>query len=290
MPNLPTTVTELNESLPSLAVCNRHARARVFLHGAHVASFRPVGEGELLWMSLRSTFAPGKPIRGGVPICFPWFGPHAERADLPVHGLVRLVPWSLTAAEDLPDGRTRLVLDLSSSADTQAIWPHPFALTYTVTVGSTLELALQVKNSGAQPFTFEEALHTYFDVGDVRRCSVSGLEGTRYLDKVDGAQERAQTGAVTFASETDRVYQGTTAACVIHDPAQGRQIVVEKEASRTTVVWNPWVGKAARMADFGDEEWPGMVCVETANAGAERLTLPPGGTHTLVARIGARRA
>jgi glucose-6-phosphate 1-epimerase len=291
---LPASVTESGEALPSLAIVNRHARARIYLHGAHVASFRPTGEGEILWMSARSSFAAGKPIRGGVPICFPWFGPHAERADLPVHGLVRTLPWSLAAAEDLPDGGTRVRLTLGASAETRALWPHDFELAYTVTVGATLGLALDVRNIEGRnvetaPFAFEEALHTYFDVADVRRCSIRGLEGARYRDKVGGGDDHAQAGAITFDGETDRVYRATTATCVVEDAVQGRRIVVDKSGSRTTVVWNPWVAKAARMPDFGDHEWPGMVCVETANAGTERISLAPGASHLMSARIGVRR-
>lgn len=286
---LPSSVTEIAHELPAVGVSNRHARATIFLHGAHVASWRPVGEAEVLWTSVRSWFAAGKPIRGGVPICFPWFGAHPTDAAQPAHGIARLRPWTLGEAEDLADGRTRVVFRLASDPQTEAVWPHAFELKYTVVVGAELELTLEVKNSGQEAFTFEEALHTYFDVADVRRAKLTGLEGARYLDKVDGGAERTQAGPLLFTAETDRVFAGAEGPCTIEDPVLGRKIVVAKAGSKTTVVWNPWVAKAARMPDYGDEEWPGMVCVEAANAGTERVTLGAGQARELRQVIGVRR-
>ncbi len=289
-PPLPPSVTEASQGLRSLAICNRHARARIFLQGAHVAEWRPVGHEEGLWTSVRSLFEPGKPIRGGIPICFPWFGPHPTRSDLPPHGFARLLPWTLTGAEDLADGRTRVTLALRSSDETRAIWPHEFALSLSVVVGATLALELAVTNEGTTPISFEEALHTYFSVGDVRRTTVEGLAGATYVDKVDGATRKAQgPDSIAFTGETDRVHLGAEGSCAVVDAALGRRIEIGKRGSRTTVVWNPWVAKAARMPDFGDDEWPGMVCVETANAADDRIELAAGQTHELVAEIAIAR-
>jgi glucose-6-phosphate 1-epimerase len=162
---------------------------------------------------------------------------------------------------------------------------------YRVTVGSSLELSLEVGNTGDVAFSFEEALHTYFTVEDVRTIEVRGLEGADYLDKVGGATPRSQGPApIRFTGETDRVYLNTTAACTVHDPGKGRRIVVRKSGSDATVVWNPWIDKARAMPDYGDDEWPGMVCVETANVNAHAVTLAPGGRHTLTATIGIAAA
>lgn len=288
MLSLPPTVTRSTDSLESLTICNRHARALIYLQGAHVLSFRPVGEGEVLWSSVRSHFAPGKPIRGGIPICFPWFGAGATPAH-PAHGFARLTPFELVQVEDKDDGATHLRLRLVDSDATRALWPHPFAVSVDITVGKSLVMAFTVANTGSAPFTFEEALHTYFDVADVRNVSVVGLEDAPFLDKVAGGEAKSIPGPIRFEAETDRVYNATTAVTRIDDPDLVRSIVVEKEASNTTVVWNPWVAKAAKMPDYGDEEWPGMVCVESANAGADKLTLQPGETHKLVLRVGVRR-
>jgi len=286
---LPSTVTRSSDTLESLTICNRHARARIFLQGAHVLSFRPVGEGEVLWSSVRSQFSPGKPIRGGIPICFPWFGAGSSPAH-PAHGFARTTSFECVRAEDSADGATHLRFRLVDSEATRALWPHPFAASVDITVGATLVIAFTIANTGDAPFSFEEALHTYFDVADARRVSVAGLEDAPFLDKVaGGATPTSAPGPIRFEAETDRVYNATTASTRIDDPDLVRSIVIEKEASNSTVVWNPWVAKAARMPDFGDDEWPGMVCVESANAGADRLTLQPGESHKLVLRVGVRR-
>ena len=271
-------------------VANAYATAQLYLQGGHVARFQPAGHQAVLWMSGQSLFAHGKPIRGGVPICWPWFGPHASDRSLPAHGFARTRLWTLEETAALSDGRTRVVLVLRSDAETLAIWPHAFVLRYTITVGTTLELDLRCDNPGDAPFTCAEALHTYLTVGDVRQIRVGGLTGTTYVDKVRQAERFTEAGDVTIAGETDRVYLGTATTCTVTDPLLGRRLVIAKEGSQATVVWNPWIAKAKAMADFGDEEWPAMVCVETANALDHALVIPPGGSHHLVARISAEPA
>ena len=272
--------------LVRLDVANEHAEAQVYLHGAHVTRFCPHGAQPVLWMSGKSLFAPGKPIRGGVPICWPWFGPHPSDSSQPAHGFVRSRLWTLEETAALSDGRTRLVLTLRSDDETLQRWPHAFALRYTVTVGTTLELDLRSDNPGTAPFTCAEALHTYLTVGDVRQIGISGLSGTTYVDKMRQAQRFSDQGEVTISAETDRVYLDTTATCTVRDPLLGRRLVIAKDGSQATVVWNPWIAKAKAMPDFGDDEWPGMVCIETVNALDHTLTIPPGGSHHMTARIG----
>lgn len=287
---LPDSVTRNTRDLESLHVCNRFARASLFLHGAQVVAFRPVGEAEVLWTSVRSAYVAGKAIRGGVPICFPWFGAHPTRADLPGHGFARLSRWSLSNAIDLSDGRTQLTLCLESNEHTLAAWPHRFFATYTITLGSTLELALEIENRDAAPFTFEAALHSYFDVADIRQTTLEGLGGASYLDNAAALAPRVEQPLATFTGETDRWFHGSEATCIIGDPRLGRRIVVAKQASNTTIVWNPWSEKAARLADFGDHEWPGMLCVETANVGEHRITLEPAQRHLMGQTISIERA
>ena len=179
-----------------------------------------------------------------------------------------------------------LVFELSPPVAPSAAWPHAFAASYRVTIGSALTLALEVSNPGGDAITFEEALHTYFAVRDVRAIQITGLEDTDYLDKVGGTTQRNQgTEPIRFTRETDRVYLRTEAASTLHDPGHGRRIVVRKSGSAATVVWNPWVDKARAMPDFGDDEWPEMVCIETANVNVHAITLAPGARHTLSATI-----
>ena len=181
------------------------------------------------------------------------------------------------------------VLELVSDEATRALFPHDVRVSLEVVVGSSLSLALTVRNTGPLPLPFEEALHTYLAVSDVRQCRVSGLEGTAFVDKTAaGARRPGEPAPIVVAAETDRVYLGTEAAVTVEDAAWARRIVVSKTGSRTTVVWNPWVAKAKAMPDFGDDEWPGMLCVETANAVEDAVTLAPGASHTMTATIEAR--
>jgi glucose-6-phosphate 1-epimerase len=185
-----------------------------------------------------------------------------------------------------PDGVVRVVFALSSDDTTLKLWPHPFALRMTFLIGGALDMELEVRNPADAPFTYEEALHTYFAVGDVRQASVDGVENVDYIDKADGFKRKTQPAEpVRIAAETDRIYLNTRSACVVRDPVLKRAITVRKENSDTTVIWNPWIAKAKALPDFGDEEWPGMLCVETANAGDQAVRLPAGGTHRLRTRI-----
>jgi len=272
-----------------LTIKSAAADAEIYLHGAHVTRFDPRGQPPVLFMSAKSQFAPGKPIRGGVPICFPWFGPKAGDAKAPAHGFARLVEWNV---ESVKQNGTDVsaVLSLVSNEETKSLWSAEFSATYTVTVGSELHLSLAIKNTGSTAMKFEEALHTYLTVGDVETIWIEGLGDTTYIDKVNNAARTAQsTAPIRFIDETDRVYLATRATCIVHDPSLGRQIRVAKTGSDATVIWNPWINKAKAMADFGDDEWPGMVCVETCNVADHAVTLEAGATHTMTAGISTTR-
>jgi D-hexose-6-phosphate mutarotase len=255
-------------------------------HGAHVVAWQPAGARPVLFTSAQSEWRPGRPIRGGVPLVFPWFGPKAGDSAAPAHGFARIREWSVLSATRDAGGACTVELRLNDDAATRAQWPHAFEARLLVRADDRLSLRVEVRNTGTLPFTFECALHTYFAVGDVRRARVHGLEGVEFLDKVDGMKRKRQPHEpIGFTGETDRVYLDTTSTCTIEDPVWQRRIVIEKSGSRTTVVWNPWIAKAKAMADFGDDEWPDMLCVETANANANAMTLAPGSTHALEAVI-----
>ena len=272
--------------LVRLALNTPQAEAHVYLHGAHVSHFQPADGAAVLFMSDRSRFEPGEPIRGGVPVCFPWFGVRADAPDAPGHGFARHQLWEVESVEQTADGSVRAALRLESSDRTRALWPYEFRLRHVVTVGQTLTMTLETTNTSDQLFKFEQALHTYFAVGDVRRTAVHGLGQTEYLDKVDGQQPRRQGDApLRIRSETDRVYIATRAACVLEDEAGGRQITIAKSGSNCTVVWNPWIDKAQRMGDFGDDEWARMLCIETCNVADHAVTLNAGASHTMSAVI-----
>jgi glucose-6-phosphate 1-epimerase len=270
------------------------AAGHVYLHGAHVTHYQPRGRGPVLFVSGKSHFAAGKAIRGGVPVIFPWFGAKADDPKAPQHGFVRNVPWKLRGITAGPDGAVAVTFAFGPSAETRKVWPHEFELLYAITFGAALEMSLQVRNAGTTPFRYEEALHTYLAVADVRKATIEGLGGREFIDKVDGFRRKTQPpGPFTLDGETDRVYLNTPDTVVVNDrnatePAGGvRMLSVEKQGSASTIVWNPWIAKAKAMADFGDDEWPRMLCVETANAAENAVTLQPGKTHTMRAAVRA---
>lgn len=259
----------------------------VFDHGAHIWAYEPNGHAPVLWMSSKSWFSDGQPVRGGVPVIFPWFGPGRSGDLQPPHGFARLHTWHMSDIKDTLDRDGRLLVEYEideAMTGRQDGFPHKYtAYLRAKFTPEYLGIELEVTNTGEEEFTFENALHTYLAVGDVRQVTVSGLDGASYLDKVAG--ERAvQSGDVTITGETDRVYD-STGEVVLHDPVLGRSLVIRKSGSANTVVWNPWVDKSAAMADFGDDEWVGMICVEAANALDAAITLLPGQTHHLKQRI-----
>ena len=264
-------------------VANHHALANIALQGAHVATFQPRGEEPVIWLSPQAKFAPGKSIRGGVPICWPWFGPHKTDGKLPGHGYARTVPWEVLETKALSDGSTFLRFGLIESDATRAQWPHPSTVQLEVTVGKSLRVDLITTNTGKAAFELGEALHTYFQISDVAKMTIRGLENCEYLDKVKDFARFTQNDGIVIESEVDRVYVNTTADCVIEDKGLKRAICIAKQGSKSTVVWNPWTEKAEKMGDFGPQLHRDMVCVESGNALENVVTLAPGETHKLVA-------
>ena len=268
--------------LKRLVIRTTQADAEIYLHGAHVTRFQPKGQKPVLFMSGKSWFEPGKPLRRGVPICFPWFGARQDGQPGSPHGFARLVEWELVSAEQTSDGVLEIRLRLVSSEATRALWPGEFVADYRVRVGATLGLELQVRNTGSQPLRIEEALHTYLAVSDAREVSIEGLAGVSYFTVVGTPRTEIEAAApIRITAETDRVYLNTQATCVAHDPGWQRKLVVKKTGSNATVVWNPWIVKAKAMPDFGDDEWPFMLCIETCNVRENAVTIAPGQSHAM---------
>ncbi len=271
--------------LPEAVIANQRAQARICLQGAQVTDFQPRGHQPMLWLSARASFEPGKAIRGGIPLCWPWFGDHPVDPGKPAHGFVRTREWRVLASDSGPGGVTRIRLGLADDSHTRVLWPHRFELTCTVTVGAALEVELAARNRAEQAVVVTGALHTYLRVGDVAALTICGLDGRDYLDKAQGMVRRRQSGPVTIGAETDRIYLDTVADCFVDDQVLSRRIRVAKTGSRSTVIWNPWVHKAGRMPDLGEDGYRQMICVETANAGDDAVTLAPGADHVLMTRI-----
>ncbi len=262
---------------------NARATASIALQGAHVATFQPKGEEPVIWLSPKAKFASGKSIRGGVPICWPWFGPHKNDSKLPGHGHARTVMWEVLETKALADGSTFLRFGLVENEATRTQWPHASTVQLEVTVGKALRVELVTVNTGKESFELGEALHTYFQISDVANMTIRGLENCEYLDKVQDFARLTQKDGIVIESEVDRVYVNTTADCVIEDKGLKRAIRIAKQGSKSTVVWNPWTEKAEKMGDFGTKLHRDMVCVESGNALENVITLAAGETHRLVA-------
>jgi glucose-6-phosphate 1-epimerase len=269
--------------------------ATVYLQGAHLTHWQPAGQAPVLFLSERSEFTSGKAIRGGVPICFPWFGGRSDGGPGPSHGFARIQPWELAFAALLPDSgegdRLHLTFVLGPTALSRSLGYDDFRVACEIVLGRTLTLRLTVANFGNGPLRFEEALHTYFSIGDVRQTSIAGLESAIYLDKRDdGASKTAPAGPLELTGWTDRVFPANPSATTIHDPGNQRLFHIGKQHSATTVVWNPWADGAATLSDLSPEEWPRFVAVETANTGSDAITLAPSATHTMTAMISVEQA
>lgn len=255
-------------------------QARLCLQGAHLMHWQPKGQAQpVLWMSREAKPVAGKSLRGGVPVCWPWFG--SRSADVPAHGYARTVLWQVVDSQPLPNGGVRLTLCWSQ--DAHPLWPHACRVELRVEVGCDLRISLMTCNTGNQPLEISEALHTYFRISDIAAVRLHGLDGVDYWDKAAGRSELCtQDGSLSFAEETDRVYVNSAATCMLEDPGLKRRIVVEKVGSFSTVVWTPWVDKARRMGDMGEPDgWREMLCIESGNALDNTLTLLPGDRHSL---------
>jgi glucose-6-phosphate 1-epimerase len=261
-----------------------HGTAAIALHGGHVLDYAPEGQRPVLWLSQKAVFAPGKAIRGGIPVCWPWFGPHPDNPELPAHGFARNSLWAVTST-DASEHATSITLGLRDSDETRAVWPHSFGLAIEVTLAESLTVALTTKNTGESPIVCSAALHSYFAISNISSIEIMGLEGTKFRDQLDEERVKSEQSAITFEREVDRVYHDTSSECIIEDPSWGRRVRIAKSGSRSTVVWNPWIAKAARMSDFGDDEYRDMVCVETTNADDDTVTIAPGEIRTLTASL-----
>lgn len=268
---------------PMIEVHNAKARALISLYGGQVLAYCPADGRELLFVSEQAYFEPGKAIKGGIPVCWPWFGDDPEDQGRGAHGFVRNRDWQVAATGGTPDGDTRVRLTLQDDEHTRRIWPHPFLLELEIRIGATLALTLTTHNRGSEAFPLTQALHSYFAVGDIDAVAVTGLDGRSYLDKAAGWARKQQQGEVRFRGEVDRVYLAVPSRQQIEDGATPRKISIYSEGNQTLVVWNPGALISRAMADLRDDDYRRFVCVETANAVEDIVTLPAGEHYSLAA-------
>jgi len=275
-------VSEGNGGLPEVRVAGSFAEGEIYLYGAHVTSWKPKGFDDLLYLSSKARFQEGQAIRGGIPICFPWFRGKADDPKAPVHGFARTRMWQLDSIVDSERG-VAVTMSTESDDQTRRWWHAEFRLQHRVTFGAELMMELACTNTGNVPLRFEEALHTYNRVVTVQDVRVQGLDGAHFLDNTSSNVERVQSGELAIASQTDNAYLNSRGAVDLIDPGMRRQIRLTKEGSLNTVVWNPWREKAAEMKDLGDGEWMQFLCVEACNILDAAVTLAPGHQHRMTA-------
>ena len=267
--------------LPAVVIHNAFGEATISLLGANVIDWTPKDSEAVIWLSEEATFEQGKSIRGGVPICWPWFGAHESNADFPGHGFARAELWKFDDMETNAFGETRVSFVLPLTAENKTQWPFETELNYHVILGKTLQLKLVTSNAGSEPVTITQALHTYFSVSDVGQVTVSGLEDKYYLDKVAQFEKKQQQGVIGINHEVDRIYLDTTDECVIEDPAFNSAISITKTGSNSTVVWNPGEIIGGAMSGVGKVAFKKFLCVESCNAADDIVTIEPGEEHEL---------
>jgi glucose-6-phosphate 1-epimerase len=276
------SVGEGNGTMPRVRITSSLGEAEMYLHGAQVTSWKPAGSDEVLFLSAKSQWTDGQAIRGGIPICFPWFRSKVNDPQAPAHGFVRTKAWQLESILEEDDA---VVVSMVTESDeqTQRWWPGEFRLVHRATFGSQLKLDLICTNTGTAPLRFEEALHTYNRTADIQDVRLHGLDTICFLDNTDSNKEKAQRGDVAIATQTDSAYRNTRNPVELSDPKMGRKIRLAKANSLTTVVWNPWRGKASELRDLADGEWRQFLCVEASNILDAAVHLEPGQEHRMTA-------
>jgi len=277
-----------NGGLPLIQITGSRAEGEMYLHGAQVTSWKPAGYDQVLFLSTKSRWQEGHAIRGGIPICFPWFRAKADDPKAPAHGFVRTRIWQLESiAED--DSGVCVSMSIESDEQTRRWWPVEFRLVHRVVFGPELTLELVCTNAGKTALRFEEALHTYNRVADVANVRVQGLDTVHFLDNTESNTAKVQHGDVKIASATDNAFLGTQNKVDLIDPGLRRHVRLEKANSLTTVVWNPWREGGARLGDLGDGEWTQFLCVEASNILAASVSLAPGEEHKMTAVLSTGR-
>jgi len=279
------SIVEGEGGFPLIKIDNQHAIALISIYGAQVLSYRPKSEQkDLLFVSDKAYFKEGKAIKGGIPICWPWFGQDQEKIGKQMHGFARKMLWKLEETSSLENGEIAIVLSLNETQETQKLWPHEFKLTLTIKVGELLKLSLKTVNTGDSAFIVTQALHTYFAIDDVHQTKIHGLDKVTYIDKVGGKSEtKLQINDLPIEQEVDRIYTDVPAELGLSDESTNRKVSIKSKASKTAIVWNPWIAISKESGDLADDAYRQFVCIETANAVEDKVIIEPSESHTLEA-------
>ncbi len=263
--------------LDKIVITNSYAEAVIYLLGANLTHFQPTGEEPVIFWGRECEMYPGKTLHAGIPICWPWFGPHPSDSTKPQHGFARNRKWRVAEAVQLPDDTTRIVLALHEDEGTLELFNHPFELELAFTIGKDLHIDLQSKNSGSLPFTITEALHSYFYISDINEATIDGVEDTAFVDLADENKKKSESAPLRIDRVINRVYEPTDKRCEIIDKGWNRTLIIDKNGSNSTTIWNP--GAENGLHDLPGDLYRKFVCVETCNAGNDRITLNPGESH-----------
>ncbi len=253
------------------------SHCKVSLYGGHILSFIPVGKQDILMVSSKSAFEKGKPIRGGIPLCFPWFNVHSTQPSLPNHGFARIMDWYVVSSQKSESGKVSLILGLKSNDYTRVMWPFSFYCQLEVSVGKSLDVKWIVQNTGDTLFEVENAFHSYFAVENSSQTYIEGLESNQFIDSTqNGKIEKKEGSSILVNREINRIYLDTIAECKVIDTSLNRVIKVKKSGSRSTIVWNPWNKTSSKISDLGPEDYKRFVCVESGNVRKNLLGILPG--------------
>jgi glucose-6-phosphate 1-epimerase len=276
---------ELEGDLVFAMIANKYADANISLYGAHITGFRPIGNMDVLWMSPLSKFREGSAIRGGIPVCFPWFGPHESNENLPQHGFARLLNWEVIETKSTQNGESLLSLQLCSSDKTKRYWPYDFCAEMIFTIGLSLTVTLKITNTSSVYFEYTSALHSYFSLSSIENIAIEGLKNTRYQSQLDGGDYLQESPLLRISEAETRHYYNTETPAIIYDPVFNRRIRIDKTGSRNTTIWNPWVETCEEMEDMPDDGYLTFVCLETVNKIGDIINLAPGEFHQTTAEI-----
>ena len=279
-------ISEVHSGFPFIKINNQYASAVISLYGGQVLSYANCDAEELLFLSDKAFYETGKAIKGGVPICWPWFGADPEAKGRPAHGFARNSLWEMESTEQLENGSTKVVICLLPNEASQALFSYDFKLSLTIVVGEQLELELDTKNNGQKAFDITQALHTYFSVKNIDEVVVTGLGGCSYLDKAQsnsGEENKIQVDDISIDGEVDRIYLDAPSELKIMQKDSVKLTAIKSINNKTAVVWNPWKDLCEQSADLKPDDYTRFVCVETANAASDVINIQPGESFSLKA-------
>lgn len=269
--------------LPFIQINNTKATALISIYAGQVLSFKPVDEPEdMMFISNNAYFETGKAIKGGIPICWPWFGSAPVKPENPDHGFVRNSFWTVSSVVCMDNGETKVSLVFVDTEETRMMWPYRFHLSLDIIIGDSLTLCLVTRNKGEQAFLITEALHSYFNVGDAAKIEVLGLEKTEYLDKMENFVKVCQVGAVMLEQATDHIHIDVGHDLTIRDPVLDRKINITSSGNKNVVVWNPWAKGSEEIRDLESEDYKSFICVEIANAASSKIEIHPATEYKMI--------